>query len=80
MNLISAQAPFELFRTKKIELINCWASDVENSEYNGFKIASCNGVLRDCKAWNIGKDGFGISIYGDTQFINYVAHDCGDDG
>lgn len=76
----TVRSAFELLRNKSVEMINCWASDVDDPEWNGFKIASCNGVFRNCQAWNIGKDGFGISIYGNTQFIDCVAHDCGDDG
>ena len=46
----------------------------------GIRINNCNGIFKDCMAWDINKDGFNIHKYGNTEFINCVAHDCGDDG
>jgi hypothetical protein len=73
-----------------------YAEDCANLEMNGCQFSNCNsgglglvnvnGIFRDCKAFDIGNgsvehaDGFNIHGYGNTQFINCVAHDCGDDG
>lgn len=63
--------------------VNCTRCFVSNNTANnsmGIRLISVNGVFRDCKAWNIVKDGFNIHRYGNTQFVNCVAYDCGDDG
>ena len=63
--------------------VNCTRCFVSNNSADnsmGIRLISVNGVFRDCKAWNIVKDGFNIHRYGNTQFINCVAYDCGDDG
>lgn len=73
-----------------------YVEDCAHLEMNGCQFSNCNsgglglvnvnGIFRDCKAFNIGSedvehaDGFSIHGYGNTQFINCVAHDCGDDG
>lgn len=64
----------------KIECVRCWCCDTNDANSMGFRLTNVNGVFRDCKAWNVSKDGFNIHLYGDTQFINCEAHDCGDDG
>ena len=59
----------------------CYASNNAGASNSmGFRIINCNGTFKDCLAWNINKDGFNIHKYGNTEFINCVAHDCGDDG
>jgi len=47
---------------------------------DGLQIENGSGVVMNCRAWNIGRDGFNIHGYGCTRFIDCVAHDCGDDG
>jgi hypothetical protein len=63
-----------------INCIRCFACDTSDANSTGFRITNSNGIFRDCKAWDISKDGFNIHLYGNTQFINCVAYDCGDDG
>ena len=63
-----------------IECTRCYVSNNTADNSMGFRLISVNGVFRDCKAWNIVKDGYNIHRYGNTQFINCVAYDCGDDG
>lgn len=65
-----------------ITMTDCVAS---NCQSGGIVMYSVSGTFKDCLAYNIGgggvhADGFNIHGYGDTQFINCVAHDCGDDG
>jgi hypothetical protein len=76
----TAYDSYMLNNVAKIECVRCWCCDTTDSNSMGFRIVNCNGIFRDCKAWNISKDGFNIHCYGDTQFINCEAHDCGDDG
>lgn len=76
----TAYDSYMLNNVAKIECVRCWCCDTTDSNSMGFRIVNCNGIFRDCKAWNISKDGFNIHLYGDTQFINCEAHDCGDDG
>lgn len=76
----TSESVFVGLRVKNLNMINCHASNNSGSSYMGFQLNNVNGVFRDCKAWNIGVDGFNIHNYGDTQFINCTAHDCGDDG
>lgn len=72
-------------RNSSIEMLRCYFSNAATN--NGLYLYNVNGVFRDCLAYNIALDsgtsygdGFNIHGYGDTQFINCVAHDCNDDG
>ena len=76
----TAYDSYYLTNVEKLECIRCWCCDTTDSNSMGFRLTNVNGVFRDCKAWNVSKDGFNIHLYGDTQFINCEAHDCGDDG
>lgn len=63
-----------------LNITDCWFSNNEEAEAMGLRLYNVNGVIRNCKAFNIVMDGFNIHGYGNTQFIDCVAHDCGDDG
>lgn len=63
-----------------LNITDCWFSNNEEAEAMGLRLYNVNGVIRNCKAFNIVMDGFNIHGYGNTQFINCVAHHCGDDG
>ena len=76
----SAYDSYMFDNVSKIKCVRCWCCDTNGTDSMGFRIVNCNGVFRDCKAWDISKDGFNIHLYGNTQFINCEAHDCGDDG
>lgn len=82
---------YRLENIKHLEMDRCYAHDntvvtagtpptVTRNDRSGFALNNCNGVLRDCVAYNVGLDGFNIHGFGDTQFINCLAHDCADDG
>lgn len=75
-----ARSPFYLTNCGYVECFRCYASNNSVENFGGFRIVNCNGTFTDCKAWNITLDGFNIHGYGNTEFINCVAHDCGDDG
>lgn len=75
-----ARSPFYLKDCGYVECFRCYASNNSVDNFGGFRIVNCNGVFRDCKAWNITLDGFNIHGYGNTEFINCMAFDCGDDG
>lgn len=64
---------------KDLTMIGCYASN-SASEMSGFKVNNTNAVFRRCKAWNVGKDGFGLSGHGDISLYDCIAHDCADDG
>lgn len=64
----------------RVDATRCIVSNNVNAESMGIRLTNCNGTLKDCLAYNIIKDGFNIHGYGNTEFINCVAHDCGDDG
>ena len=72
---------FYINRVKNAEFVDCVASNCLGEDSRcGYKIISANGVFRGCKAYNINRDGFGISGYGRTDFFDCTAYDCGDDG
>ena len=75
-----ARSPFYLKDCGYVECFRCYASNNSVDNFGGFRIVNCNGVFRDCKAWNITLDGFNIHGYGNTEFINCMAFGCGDDG
>lgn len=64
----------------QVNMTRCYASDTQNANSDGFKLLNVNGRFIDCMAWSVHRDGFNIHGYGDTQFINCIGHDCGDDG
>lgn len=64
---------------KDLTMIGCYASNGA-SEMSAFKTNNTNAVFRRCKAWNAGKDGFGLSGHGDVSLYDCIAHDCADDG
>ena len=64
---------------KDLTMIGCYASN-SASEMSAFKTNNTNAVFRRCKAWNVGKDGFGLSGHGDVRLYDCIAHDCADDG
>lgn len=67
-------------RTMELNMTHCWFTNTATGDFNGLELVNTNGVFRDCLAYGIAKDGFNIHQYGNTQFINCSAHDCGDDG
>ena len=73
---------FLIKRVRDITLTGCYASNnnKDGSGVAGFKFTSTNAVVRRCKAWNVGKDGFGASRYGDIRLYDCIAYDCADDG
>lgn len=75
---------FDLQNIQNLRLTRCQAGGNTFSEggvtFSVFYFNNVNGVVRDCEAWDSRLDGFNIHGYGDTQFINCVAHDCDDDG
>lgn len=71
---------FYVNKVKNFELTDCIASNNSKENANGYSILSSNGKLYGCKAYNVVRDGFNIHGYGRTEFINCIAHDCGDDG
>lgn len=74
---------FDITNCVNLNVLHCYCS---NTRRDGFKIVNVTGKFENCKTWNIGDnivehaDGYNIHGYGDTQFINCIAHDCQDDG
>ncbi len=75
-----ARSPFYLTNCGYVECFRCYASNNSVEDFGGFRIVNCNGVFKECKAWNITLDGFNIHGYGNTEFINCMGYNCGDDG
>lgn len=71
---------FNLQNIQHLEMVRCFASKNATAAFSTFRYVNVNGVIRDCKAWEAQQDGFNIHGFGDTQFINCVAYNCGDDG
>ena len=63
-----------------VECHRCIFSNNRDLNSMGLLLRTCNGVIRDCEAHHVVKDGFNIHGLGDTQFINCYGHDNGDDG
>lgn len=74
------QDSFYIKNVSNLEIVHCVASNNTETNRDGFKLYNVNGVIRDSLAYNVVRDGFNIHGYGYTEFINCVAHDCGDDG
>lgn len=56
---------------------------VSHTAYEGgFKVNGVNGVFRDCEAYKVCADGFGIggNLNGYTEYFNCHGHHCYDDG
>lgn len=56
---------------------------VSHTAYEGgFKVNGVNGVFRDCEAYKVCADGFGIGgdLNGYTEYFNCSGHHCYDDG
>lgn len=71
---------YSITNVEKLECLRCYASNNSVDNFSGFRLVNVNGTLRDCKAWNITLDGFNIHGYGNTEHINCIAYNCGDDG
>ena len=67
-----------------ISITDCVFHDNNNSvgdgQKDGLQIENGSGIIRNCRAYNIQRDGFNIHGYGCTRFIDCEAYDCGDDG
>lgn len=74
------QDSFYIKNVSYLDMVHCVASNNTEADRNGFKLYNVNGVIRDCMAYNIVRDGFNIHGYGYTEFINCIAYNCGDDG
>lgn len=70
----------ECNRVRDLNLTHCIFSNSGDGNCMGLKLLNCNAVVKNCIAYNIGRDGFNIHGYGNTQFIDCIAYDCGDDG
>ena len=67
-----------------MSITDCVFHDNNNSvgdgQKDGLQIENGSGIIRNCRAYNIRRDGFNIHGYGCTRFIDCEAYDCGDDG
>ncbi|HAE23990.1 MAG TPA: hypothetical protein DCG33_01490, partial [Prevotellaceae bacterium] len=63
-----------------VECVSCIFSNNSGTNAMGLLLRTCNGIIRDCQAYNVMRDGFNIHGLGDTTFINCIGHDNGDDG
>lgn len=81
----SSRYCFNFKNVQKLEVTRCKAGEntfinEDGVTFSVFYFNNVNGVIRDCEAYQSKLDGFNIHGYGNTQFINCVAHNCDDDG
>jgi hypothetical protein len=75
--------PRNCFRFENVGTVictRCYASNNSTAQFHGFALVNANGVFRDCKAWSVMTDGYNMHGFGDTQIINCMGYNCGDDG
>ena len=78
---VSDNTEYMFKNVTNLTVTRCFASGNSSaSQKMGFRMVSTNGTLNDCVAWNISKDAFNISVYGNVSCNNCVAYNCGDDG
>lgn len=71
---------FQIVNVQTISMTRCYANSNTDSGYSLFSFINANCILNNCKAWEATLDGFNFHQYGNSQLIDCVAYDCGDDG
>ena len=71
---------FNASNVKKIEYINCIASNNDTAAYMGFSVSNSNAFFKNCIAYEMAQDGFNFHDSGSSIMENCVAYNCADDG